>query len=54
MFLILSVYFRYYLNLEWLKSRHLEFDFETLSSTGLDFYVCGEIFLCIISPLPWI
>jgi len=52
--LAFSIYFRYSLYLSWLKSRVLEFDFETLTSTGLDRYVALEIFSCIFTPMPWV
>jgi hypothetical protein len=52
--LAFSIYCRYSLYLRWLKSRVLEFDFETLTSTGLDRYVVLESFSCIFTPMPWV
>ena len=54
MILAFSIYCRYSLYLRWLKSRVLEFDFETLSSTGLDRYVVLETFSCLFTPMPWL
>ena len=52
--LTFSIYCRYSLYLRWLKSRALEFDFETLTSTGLDWNVALESFSCLITPVPWV
>ena len=52
--LAFSIYCRYSLYLRWLKSRGMEFDFETLSSTGLNRYVALEIFSCLFTPMPWL
>ena len=52
--LTFSIYCRYSLYLRWLKSRGLEFDFETLSSTGLNRYVALETFSCLFTPMPWL
>jgi hypothetical protein len=52
--LAFSIFCRYSLYLRWLKSRVLEFEFETLSSTGLDRYVALETFSCMFTPMPWL
>ena len=52
--LAFSIYCRYFLYLRWLKSRGMEFDFETLSSMGLNRYVALETFSCLFTPMPWL
>jgi hypothetical protein len=52
--LCLSIYARYNLLLSWLKSRQLEFEFETIFSAGWGWKLSIEIFVALLSPLPWI
>jgi hypothetical protein len=52
--LVLAMYYRYHLYLEWFKNRNLLTKYDTLLSTGWWRMLSIECFLMLLSPYPFL